>query len=138
MMKERLSYGTDDASFKAAGELAGLTKLSQSFYGYMDTLASARTIRAMHPDDLSESVKKLAYFLSGWLGGPKHYPANYGPIRIPAAHQHLAIGHEESDAWIECMQHAVNDQRYDADFKEYLVTQLRVPAERIRQACQST
>ena len=137
-MKEKLSYGTGDASFKAAGELAGLTKLSQSFYGYMDTLASAQTIRAMHSDDLGESVTKLAYFLSGWLGGPKYYSANYGPIRIPAAHQHLAIGHKESDAWIECMQHAVNDQPYDADFKVYLITQLKVPAERIRQACQRT
>ena len=137
-MKEKLIYGTDDASFNAAGGLEGLTKLSESFYGYMDSLASAQTIRAMHSDDLSESVTKLAYFLSGWLGGPKHYSAHYGSIRIPAAHQHLAIGHKEADAWIECMQHAVNDQPYDVGFKEYLITQLKVPAERIRQACLRT
>lgn len=136
-MREKLIYGTGDASFIAAGELEGLCKLSQSFYDYMDTLETAQTIRAMHPDDLSESVTKLAYFLSGWLGGPKHYSAHYGPIRIPAAHQHLPIGQKESNAWIECMQHAVNDQPYEADFKDYLITQLKVPAERIRQACRT-
>ncbi|RMA81307.1 group II truncated hemoglobin [Umboniibacter marinipuniceus] len=134
-MTSKLSYGDGDASFQAAGGLEGLEKLSLSFYAYMDRLPSAVVIRAMHPEDLDESVRKLAFFLSGWLGGPKHYSAHYGPIRIPAAHQHLAIGHAEADAWIECMQYAVDEQPYAPEFKVYLIQQLRVPAERIRQAC---
>jgi len=47
------------------------------------------------------------------------------------AHKHLNIGQEESDAWLLCMQNAVNKQPYLADFKVYLMEQFRVPAARI-------
>ena len=34
-----------------------------------------------------------------------------------------------------CMQKAISEQPYEEVFKQYLITQLRVPAERIRMAC---
>lgn len=132
---ETQAYGIGDNSYKAAGELAGLTRLVNDFYDIMDDIPESKRIRDMHPDDLSESRKKLIYFLSGWLGGPRRYAETFGPISIPASHSHLDISHSESDAWILCMQKAVELQPYDALFKEYLIKQLRVPAERIRQAC---
>ena len=128
-------YGVGDGSYKAAGGLTGLTKLVDSFYGFMESLTEAKKIRAMHPHDLSESRKKLTYFLSGWLGGPKLYSENFGGISIPTAHKHLPIGEDESDAWMLCMQKAVDEQPYEDSFKHYLIKQLRVPAERIRLAC---
>jgi hemoglobin len=137
MSDENLEYGVNDNSYKAAGELAGLTKLVDAFYDYMDSVPEATVIRRMHKPDLDESRKKLAYFLSGWLGGPKLYSQTFGSISIPKSHKHLPIGHSESDAWILCMQKAVDDQPYDEAFKIYLIEQLRVPAERIRVACES-
>ncbi len=131
------SYGVADSSYNATGGLAGLTKLVDSFYNYMDSLPEARTIRAMHKSDLDVSRKKLTYFLSGWLGGPKLYSENFGGINIPAAHKHLPIGHSEAEAWILCMQKAVEEQPFEEEFKIYLIKQLRVPAESIRVACSS-
>jgi hemoglobin len=128
-------FGIDNSSYQAAGELEGLTKLVEAFYGFMQSLPEAKKIRDMHADDLTESKKKLAYFLSGWLGGPKLYQENYGQIRIPMAHRHLNVGHAESNAWILCMQKAVEQQDYSEEFKHYLIEQLKVPAERIRMAC---
>jgi len=135
MNSEECKYGVGDCSYKAAGEISGITRLVDSFYDYMDTLQEAKNIRSMHREDLTSSRKKLAYFLSGWLGGPALYSENYGPISIPSAHRHFAIGVEESEAWILCMQKAVAEQAYDESFKEYLIEQLRIPAERIRIAC---
>lgn len=60
--------------YQEAGELAGITRLVDEFYVNMDTLPEAETIRSMHPEDLTESRKKLTYFLCGWLGGPKLFP----------------------------------------------------------------
>lgn len=133
--KERQQYGVGDCSYKAAGEISGLIKLVEAFYGFMDTLPEAKVIRDMHSDDLTSSQTKLAYFLSGWLGGPRLYTETYGSINIPSAHRHLPIGGEESEAWILCMQKAISEQPYEEAFKQYLITQLRVPAERIRMAC---
>lgn len=125
-------YGVGNNSYIMAGELSGITKLVDQFYTNMDNFSESKKIRSMHTSDLSESRKKLTYFLSGWLGGPKLYAENYGSINIPLAHKHLSVGVEESEAWLYCMQQAIAEQPYEAAFKTYLLQQLRVPAERIR------
>lgn len=130
-----MSYGSGDASFRAAGGIEGITALVDRFYAMMDARPDARTIRDMHPEDLTASKDKLARFLCGWLGGPRRYQERYGPIRIPVVHAHFAIGEAERDAWLRCMTEAVAEQPYDEDFKVYLLQALAVPAERIRQAC---
>ena len=109
----------------------GITKLVDEFYNNMNTFSKSKKIRDMHPSDLSESRKKLAYFLSGWLGGPKLYAEHYGSINIPLAHKHLSVGIEESEAWLFCMQKAIEQQSYEEAFKVYLMQQLRIPAQRI-------
>lgn len=129
-------YGQGDASYQAAGGWQGICALVDAFYDEMDRAPEASVIRAMHDDDLSESREKLSTFLSGWLGGPKRYAQRYGRgIGIPAAHQHLRIGPAERDAWLWCMQRAIDQQPYAVAFKDYLYRQLRVPAERIVQRC---
>ena len=132
---ENIKYGIEDSSYKAAGELSGLTKLVNSFYDFMEVLPQAKVIRSLHQNDLTQARQKLTYFLSGWLGGPKLYSQHYGSISIPSAHKHLPIGHEEMEAWILCMQKAVDEQPYEESFKIYLIEQLRVPAERIKVVC---
>ena len=135
MTTAQYTYGTDDNSYQAAGELPGLTNLCDEFYRIMASSAEARVIYAMHPGDDILSSKKLAYFLSGWLGGPKLYRENFGAINIPCAHAHLPISTSEHDAWINCMLSAAAMQPYADDFKIYLIEQLKVPAGRILQAC---
>ncbi len=132
VLKDSAQYGTGDASYRAAGGREGIRQLVDRFYDYMEALPQARRILHMHPDDLSESRDKLARFLCGWLGGPKLYNEKYGPIRIPAAHIHLEIGEAERDAWLLCMEKAVGDQPYSPAFRDYLLRQLFIPAERIR------
>jgi hemoglobin len=124
-------YGVRDNSYTMAGELTGITKLVDEFYNNMSVFSEAKKIRDMHSNDLSESRKKLSYFLSGWLGGPKLYAEHYGSINIPLAHKHLSVNLEESEAWLLCMQKAVEKQPYEQAFKSYLMEQLRVPAQRI-------
>ncbi|SIS72976.1 hemoglobin [Neptunomonas antarctica] len=135
MNEKNYGYGVDDNSYKAAGELAGITLLVDEFYNNMSVFTEAKKIRDMHPSDLTESRTKLAYFLSGWLGGPRIYAAAFGSLSIPSAHQHLPVGEEESEAWLHCMQKALENQPYEETFKVYLINQLRVPAERIRAVC---
>ncbi len=126
-----VTYGKGDASYKAAGEEAGILRLVESFYAFMNDLPEAKNIRAMHPFDLGESIDKLSRFLCGWTGGPKLYSEKYGSIAIPPAHAHLPIGRNEASAWLSCMQHAIDAQNYAPEFKRYLITQLAVPAGRI-------
>ncbi len=124
-------YGDGDASFQTAGGIEGIQKLVEDFYDVMSTRSDAKVIRDMHPDDLTISIDKFARFLCGWMGGPKRYREKYGGIAIPPAHKHLPIHDAERQAWLNCMQEALERQPYPEDFKTYLIEQLAVPAGRI-------
>jgi len=128
-----MAYGDGDATFRACGGVEGIKRLVEAFYLRMDTLPEAKRIRNLHPPDLTVSIDKLARFLSGWTGGPKLFSEKYGPIKIPMAHQHLPVGEAERDAWLLCMERALEDEDFPEDLKQYLLEQLFVPAERIRE-----
>lgn len=132
-----LSFGVGDGSYQAAGGIEGLRRLVDDFYRLMDELPEATALRRMHPPSLDAARDKLACFLSGWLGGPRFFNEKYGSISIPAFHAQWPINQAGSDAWLNCMAQAIELQRYPSAFAEYLLTQLRVPAQRIVQASQS-
>lgn len=127
------AFGVGDASFQAAGGEPGLHRLVADFYAVMDESPQAATVRALYPADVSEAQDRLASFLCGWLGGPKRYAEKYGGISIPQFHTRWQVGEAERDAWLFCMEQAIARQPYTRAFSEYLLRQLRVPAERIRQ-----
>ncbi|MEA3404666.1 MAG: group II truncated hemoglobin [Pseudomonadota bacterium] len=131
--KDPVMYGMGDATYQAVGGYDGLVKLVDDFYEVMETLPQAQHIRQMHRDDLSQSREKLVYFLSGWMNGPQIYAEKFGGINIPMAHAHLKVGEAERDAWLQCMQVALDKGDFPQDFKTYLMQQLYRPAERIRQ-----
>ena len=129
-------FGMGDASFQAAGGESGLTRLVEAFYQIMDEREDAICVRRLYPRDLVESRKRLAAFLCGWLGGPRRYAEHYGSISIPQFHTRWMVGEAERDAWLKCMALAIAKQGYTYAFANYLLIQLRIPAERILQAGQ--
>ncbi|MEO6773353.1 MAG: group II truncated hemoglobin [Kofleriaceae bacterium] len=127
-------YGTGDASYRAAGESAGIYELVHRFYAHMEQLPEARTVRAMHAPDLTEVRDKLAVFLVAWLGGPNEYRQRFGPISIPGFHARFEIDAAARDAWLLCMARAVEEQPWVEPFKHYFMQAIAVPAERVRVA----
>jgi hemoglobin len=127
-------YGVRDASYRAAGGSDGIRRLVERFYVHMESLPLAATIRAMHAADLGEVREKLAVFLCAWLGGPNEYRQKFGPISIPSFHAKFPIDEAERDAWLACMQLAVEEQPWDDAFKSYFMSAIAVPAERCRTA----
>ncbi|MCU1715760.1 group II truncated hemoglobin [Pseudomonas sp. 5P_3.1_Bac2] len=133
-MAQPIVYGVADASYQAAGGLEGVQRLSAAFYRLMDELPEAAQLRSMHGPDLALIQDKLACFLCGWLGGPRFFSEKYGPISIPAFHAKWPIGDNLRHSWLLCMEQAIAEQPYTPEFAEYLLRQLRIPAERIVQA----
>ncbi|MBK3867071.1 globin [Pseudomonas stutzeri] len=127
------AFGVGDASFLAAGGEQGLQRLVADFYQIMNEAPQAAAVRAMYPQELDAACDRLSSFLSGWLGGPRRYAEKYGSISIPHFHTRWSIGEAEREAWLYCMEQAIGRQAYSPQFAEYLLQQLRVPAERIRQ-----
>jgi len=131
IVSETPVFGVGDASFQAAGGQEGLERLVAEFYRVMDEDPRAVTVRRLYPEELELAREKLVSFLSGWLGGPRRYAETFGSIHIPQFHTRWKIGEAERDAWLFCMEQAITRQPYSAPFAEYLLRQLKVPAERI-------
>jgi len=119
-------------SYEIIGEEPAIRKLCTDFYHLMETLPEANHIRQMHKDDLTTMIDKLTLFLCMWLGGPRTYTEKYPFVGMPQAHQHLVINEAERDAWLLCMDTALDQQSISNEFRDYLKAQFRFPAEMIR------
>ncbi|MGO8860398.1 MAG: globin [Acidimicrobiales bacterium] len=71
-------------------------------------------LRPLYPDDLRESRRHLALFLTQYWGGPSTYSDERGHPRLRMRHMPFVIGPAERDAWLRHMNHAV-DQMVEAD-----------------------
>jgi len=106
--------------YELIGGEAGLKSLVNRFYDLMDSSIEAEKVRAIHPDELTQSREKLFMFLSGWSGGPALYVEKFGHPRLRQRHMPFPIGKAERDEWLWCMNKALDESQLDAQVIEYL------------------
>lgn len=111
---------------------AGIRELVDRFYALMDELPEAYAARKIHPADLTESGNKLFDFLSGWLGGPQRYIEKHGHPMLRRRHFPYAIGPQERDEWLLCMQLALEETVEDASLRDALYAQFSQLGEHMR------
>ena len=92
-----------------------IREIVEAFYDVMDSDEKAKTIRLMHPEDLTSSREKLFMFLTGWTGGPQLYTDRYGHPFLRRRHLPFKIGEEERDQWIYCMTKAMLNLKMDEE-----------------------
>jgi hemoglobin len=79
------------------------------------------TLRAMYPDDLTESRRHLTLFLEQYWGGPRTYQEERGHPRLRMRHAPFRITKSARDAWLSAMGSAlasVRSQLSDEEFDE--------------------
>jgi hemoglobin len=94
--------------FEIIGGQPTVDRLVELFYQRMDTLPEARGIRALHAQDLGPMINVLKKYLGEWLGGPKLYSSERGHPMLRARHLPFTIGVAERDAWLLCMNGALD------------------------------
>jgi hemoglobin len=57
--------------------------------------------------------EKQFLFLTQFLGGPALYTEQYGHPKMKIRHLPHAIGEEEKNEWLRCMQLAINKMDFD-------------------------
>ena len=94
--------------------------LVERFYDLMDLEPSYAVLRAVHGSDLVNARQRLFMFLSGWLGGPQRYTEQFGHPRLRARHMPFAIGIQERDQWLACMDQAMQETAVPEDLRKRL------------------
>ena len=102
-----------ETPYQQLGGEQRLRQLVNTFYDLMESLPEAAQIRALHPTDMQSSRDKLFMFLSGWLGGPSLYIEQYGHPRLRARHLPFPIDRAGRDAWLLCMDRALEQLQVD-------------------------
>lgn len=118
--------------FQLIGGQEAVDRIVDIFYDRMDTLPEARTIRAMHPADLSGIRTVLKKYLAEWMGGPPAYSQERGHPRLRWRHLGFPIGNAERDAWMLCMDGALEEVIPDEELRGHISQQLRRLADWMR------
>lgn len=118
--------------YNMLGGEAGVRRLVDRFYDLMDELPEAWELRKLHPQDLQGSRDKLFKFLSGWLGGPGLYEAEYGHPRLRMRHMPFPVDMLARDQWLLCMNIALDEQVEDELLKMQLKSSFANTADHMR------
>ena len=93
--------------YELLGGEAVTAELCRRFYDIMDTDPAVAELRAIHPQDLTQTRQKFYEFMTGWLGGPPLFESKYGHPRLRARHLHTRIDNQMVSQWLYCMKQAL-------------------------------
>ena len=118
--------------FERIGGAVTIDRVVESFYRAMDTAPQAKTIRVMHADNLAGVKVVLKKYLSEWTGGPALYSPVKGHPRMRQRHLGFAIDNAARDAWMACMDRALEEHIADTEAREALRDNMKKLADWMR------
>ncbi|KFA92228.1 MULTISPECIES: group II truncated hemoglobin [Archangium] len=113
----------EDMPFHRLGGEAGVQALAEAFYDAMD--ANEPALARLHELDEQGRVsrgmrERFGLFLIGWLGGPQHYMEKHGHPRLRMRHGHVPVDTAQRDAWVRCMQRAMDARGVKGNVRRFL------------------
>ncbi|CAN5305734.1 group II truncated hemoglobin [soil metagenome] len=109
--------------FELLGGAEQIRGLVERFYEVMyETEPQLAQLHRTEPDGRVEagSRQRFALFVMGWLGGPQDYTEQHGHPRLRMRHGRVAVDAAMRDAWLRCMQTAMNERQIAGPVRTYL------------------
>jgi hemoglobin len=109
--------------YERLGGADAVRALAEKFYDVMDEREPA--LAHLHPLDEHGRVSRrsrdrFALFLIGWLGGPRDYEEQHGHPRLRMRHGKVPVDVAMRDAWLRCMQAALDAASPDPETRAFL------------------
>jgi hemoglobin len=109
--------------FDEVGGPDRIRALVERFYDVMSEREPALAqLHVCTPDGKVDrgSRDRFALFLIGWLGGPDDYVQQHGHPRLRMRHNRVPVNLAMRDAWLRCMQIAMDDLAITGDVRRFL------------------
>lgn len=112
-----------DNPYQALGGRDAVLALVERFYDIMEQTEPALT--AVHELDERGKVSRrnrdrFGLFLVGWLGGPDDYVRQNGHPRLRMRHARVAVDRAQRDAWLRCMNAALDERSLPPELSAFL------------------
>ncbi|MFS0782860.1 globin [Bacillus sp. 1P06AnD] len=104
----------------------GLSDLVDAFYR---RVSKHPLLIPIFPKDLTETARKQKQFLTQFLGGPPLYMQEHGHPMLRARHLHFEITPERAQAWLECMNGAMDEVQLQSELREFFFQRLSLTAQ---------
>ncbi|MED1781126.1 globin [Brevibacillus fortis] len=111
--------------YEIIGGADTLARLVDSFY---DLVKQHPDITELFPDDLTEVKERQYQFLTQFLGGPSLYSDAHGHPMLRARHMPFPIGPIQAEAWLSCMDKAMDLTGLEGEIRKQIFDRLRLTA----------
>jgi hemoglobin len=105
------------------GDEALVERLVARFYARMaEAEPELARLHKTAPDGSVERAtqQRFGLFLLEWLGGPPRFSPTYGHPRLRMRHARVPIDEAMRDAWLRCMQHAMDEAGVSGEVRVFL------------------
>ncbi|MGG3736750.1 globin [Aeribacillus pallidus] len=109
-------------------QLIGEQKLSMLVDAFYRRVKAHPDLSPIFPDDLTNTAQKQKLFLTQFLGGPPLYSERYGHPMLRARHLPFPITPKRANAWLACMNEALDEVEISGPLKEYLMQRFTLTA----------
>lgn len=118
MTKSRIIY-------KEIGGYDSVNLLVKHFYNHV---GNHPDLIPIFPIDLTETARKQRKFLTQFLGGPSLYNEEFGSPMMRRRHLPFEITPTRRNAWLECMEKALNEANIKEPYRTAIFEKLTLTA----------
>ena len=125
----------EDTPFLRLGGEEAVKALAEAFYDAMDSTEPALARLHVLEEDgkVSRGTReRFGLFLIGWLGGPQHYMERHGHPRLRMRHGHVPVDTAMRDAWLRCMNRAMDARGITGNVRRFLEERFSQTADFLR------
>jgi hemoglobin len=116
-----MNYDPNVSIYEIIGGESTIKKLVKSFYAKVRVHPDLAPI---FPGDWEETERKQYLFLTQFLGGPPLYSQEFGHPMLRARHLPFQVTPKRAEAWLSCMQQALDDVNLDSDIRSHIWARL--------------
>ena len=116
---------TQTTIYEAIGGAETIEKIVTAFY---KRVAKHPLLIPIFPEDLTETAWKQKLFLTQFFGGPRLYEAERGHPMMRRRHLPFPITPSRRDAWLECMDAALDEAGVEEPYRTVMFERLTMTA----------
>lgn len=111
--------------YEAIGEFDAIDRLVTAFY---KRVGKHPKLVPIFPADLTETARKQRLFLTQFFGGPRLYSEERGNPMMRRRHLPFEITPTRKDAWLECMNKALQEAEIEEPYRTAIFEKLTMTA----------